>query len=228
MKLDILIIEDESLVALHIKKIILSLGHNVVAVAKSASKAYKIAQEENIDLVISDINIDGDEDGVECTYNLRKTYDVQVIFLTAYKDISTLEKVARVEFIAYLIKPFREDELITLINLILLKKIENLNENVVIIDEVYSYCYDTNKLLSNLKPIELTKKEQLFILALLHEKDSVVSYKTLENKVWAAEPTGDSTRRQLVHRLKLKASALPIEMIKGLGYKLTFMKKTNC
>jgi DNA-binding response OmpR family regulator len=220
MKLKVLIIEDESIVALHIKKTVIVSGHSVVNIAKNSSEALEYAKNTRADLVISDINIDGDIDGIECCKILQSKYNIPVVFVTAYRDIETLRKASEVDFIGYLVKPFREDELETMINLVVLKYGFISEKAKYVINDIYSYCYKTGELFYNDNPVELTKKEQGLLLSLIEANGSVISYSTLEHSIWQGEQVGDGARRQLLYRFKQKAPNFPIKLLKGLGYKL--------
>jgi len=121
MILNILIIENESIVGLHLKKTLQAMGHNVLIVVSNAIDAIKVFQKSRVDLLISDINIDGDINGAECSLNLQKVYRMPVIFITGYRDNETLKQASLVDFVGYLVKPFRQDELETMVNLAILK-----------------------------------------------------------------------------------------------------------
>ena len=220
MKLKVLIIEDEIIVALHIRKIVVLLGHSVVNIAKNSSDALEYAKNTRVDLVISDIKIDADIDGIECCKILQSKYKTPVVFVTAYRDIATLKKASGVDFVGYLVKPFREDELETMINLVVLRYGLTSEKARYIINDRYSYCYKIEELFYNDNPVELTKKENKLLLSLIEANGSIVSYNTLEHNIWRGEQVGDGTRRQLVHRFKQKAPNFPIKLLKGLGYKL--------
>lgn len=220
MKLKVLIIEDESIVALHIKKTVMLSGNDVIEVVKNGNEALEIAKNTRVDLVISDINIDGDLDGVECCKILQNKYKLPIIFITAYRDMNTLKKASDVDFVGYLVKPFREDELETMIHLATLKYGLLTQKDRYIICEKYSYCYNINDLLLDNIPIKLTKKENRFLLSLIGAKGSVVSHNTLEHDIWYGEQVDENTRRQLVHRFKQKAPNFPLILVKGIGYKL--------
>jgi len=220
MSLKVLIIEDESIVGIHIKRTVISMGHQVVTVVKNSSDALRAAQENRIDLVISDINIDGDIDGIECCQILQNRYGIPVIFITAYRDVDTLKKASSVESVGYLIKPFREDELETVINLAIFKyELLSQKDRYVICDN-YSYCHKNDTLLFKNEPITLTKKENIFLQTLLNAKGSVVSYESLDYNVWSDKLVGDSAKRQLLYRFKQKAPNFPIILVKGVGYRL--------
>jgi len=170
--------------------------------------------------VISDININGDIDGIECCKILQSKYKTPLIFVTANRDIDTLKKVFGVNFVGCLVKPLCEDELETMINIVVLKYGLASEKARYIINDQYSYCYKIETLFYNDHPVELTKKETKLLLSLIEAKGSMVSYNTLEYNIWHGEQVGDGTRRQLVHRFKKKTPDFPIKLLKGLGYKL--------
>lgn len=220
MSLKVLIIEDETIVGIHIKRTVIAMGHHVLTVAKNSSDALKVAHVNKVDLVISDINIDGEIDGIECCQILQSKYHTPIIFITAYRDVDTLKKASNVDFVGYLVKPFREDELETVINLAIFKyELLNKKDRYIICDN-YSYCHKNNTLLFKNEPITLTKKENRFLQILLKAKGALVSYDALDYDIWNDKLVGDGARRQLVHRFKQKALNFPITLVKGIGYKL--------
>lgn len=215
-----MIIEDDSIVALHIKETVESRGHHIIGVAKRAKDALDIAQKEKPDLVISDINIEGEIDGIDCCKRLQKAHSCLVILISAYNDMATLKSASSLDFLGYLIKPFREDELLTLLDLVVLRD----EEEVVLIrekiDEVYSYCSRQYTLYKHEEVIELTQKENSFMEALIKANGAIVPYDHLAYLIWDNEVVSDEARRQLVHRLKQKLPNFPFKLVKGIGYKL--------
>jgi len=107
----ILVVEDEGVVALDIQKALVDMGYDAYAVAASAEEALARSEERPPDLVLMDVRIRGDRDGVTTAGLLRERYDVPVIFLTAYADDVTVERAGRVDPYAYLIKPVQPAEL---------------------------------------------------------------------------------------------------------------------
>jgi len=220
MNLKILIIEDVSIVALHIKNSIVTLGYTLIGVVKNATDALEIASKNKVDLVVSDINIHGEIDGIECCGILQSKYSVAIIFITAYRDIDTLKKASMINFVGYLVKPFREDELETMLNFAILKNGLLNKKERYFINDTFSYCYKTDKLFMNDEVVSLTKKENKLLLELIKAKGTIVSYQTLEQNIWDGEAVDDNARRQLVHRFRQKALNFPLMLIKGVGYKL--------
>jgi len=110
-KKQILIVEDESIVAEHIRRSLQNMGYSVPSVASSGMKAIKEVEDKNPDLVLMDIVLDGEMDGIETANILRSRFNIPVIFLTAYSDENILERAKITEPFGYVIKPFNERDL---------------------------------------------------------------------------------------------------------------------
>jgi len=102
----ILIVEDESLVALDLKKGLEKEGYKVVGIADRAEKAFELFREQEVDIVLMDIHIAGVRDGVETAMELMKIRSTPVIYLTAFSDAATVERVKQTYPAAFLTKPY--------------------------------------------------------------------------------------------------------------------------
>lgn len=109
---DVLVAEDEGIVALELKQLLLRNDFNVVAIVKSGEDLINEFKKRNPDVIVSDINLEGKLDGVEAAKIIHKTKDTPVIFITGYNDESTHLKALAASPRAYLIKPFSERKLI--------------------------------------------------------------------------------------------------------------------
>jgi PAS domain S-box-containing protein len=117
----ILIVEDESIVALDIQRRLIRLGYDVPAIASSWEEALQIVTQTFPDLVLMDIKLRGEVDGVEAAERIRSHSDVPVIYLSAYADEETIQRAKITEPFGYLLKPFEETELHTTIEVALYK-----------------------------------------------------------------------------------------------------------
>ena len=117
----VLIVEDESIVAENIRTRLLSLGYAVSAVVSSGQEAVQEAAETHPDLVLMDIKLEGDMDGVEAAEQIRARFDIPVVYLTAYANDDTLQRAKITEPFGYILKPFEVRELQTAIELALYK-----------------------------------------------------------------------------------------------------------
>jgi two-component system, cell cycle sensor histidine kinase and response regulator CckA len=105
----ILVVEDESIVAMDLQRRLSDMGYSVPAVAASREEALRAAAEVRPDLVLMDIRLKGYVDGVEVAGKLREMLDVPHIYLTAYSDPATLARAKVTEPFGYIVKPFDDE-----------------------------------------------------------------------------------------------------------------------
>jgi len=117
----ILIVEDESIIAMEIASRLRKLGYQVAAIAQAGPEAIARAEELQPDLVLMDICLKGKMDGVEAAAVIRQRFDIPVIYLTANTDEQTFQRAKVTEPYGYLLKPFEERELHTTIEIALYK-----------------------------------------------------------------------------------------------------------
>ena len=121
MAIDILVTEDESIVRKDIERCLNKLGYNVVATADNGDKAIELAKKHKPDLALMDIMIKGDMTGIEAAGEIKKYMDIPVVFLTAYADENTLSKAKHAEPHGYILKPFKEVDIQTAVEMALHK-----------------------------------------------------------------------------------------------------------
>jgi two-component system cell cycle sensor histidine kinase/response regulator CckA len=107
----LMIVEDDRIVAMDLRGILQSLGYSVCAVASRGEEAIDKAIQTRPDLVLMDIRLQGDMDGIEAAEQLRAHLDTPVVFLTAYADETTLARAKLTSPLAYVLKPFNDREL---------------------------------------------------------------------------------------------------------------------
>lgn len=117
----ILIVEDETIVAKDIEQSLRALGYQVLGIAVTGAAALQLAEETAPDLVLMDIKLKGEMDGIATAERIRKRFDLPVVFLTAFSDEGTLQRAKVTEPFGYLLKPFEERELHTSIQMALYK-----------------------------------------------------------------------------------------------------------
>lgn len=117
----ILVVEDEKIVSMEIQDRLERLGYSVLAVVSRGEEAIKKAEELQPDLVLMDIVLRGDMDGVETARQIRSRFDIPVIYLTAFSSDDILQRAKITEPFGYIIKPFDERELYTAIEMALYK-----------------------------------------------------------------------------------------------------------
>lgn len=107
----ILVVEDEQIVALDIKNRLERLGYSVPAVAAGGKESIRKTSETHPDLVLMDIRLKGELDGIQAAEEIHSRFDIPVVYLTAYADDETLGRAKSGEPFGYLLKPFEEREL---------------------------------------------------------------------------------------------------------------------
>jgi len=117
----ILVVEDEGVVARSIQNDLEGMGYDVPEVASSGEEAIKQAEETRPDLVLMDVVLKGDMDGIEAAEHIRRKHDIPIVYLTAYEDSPTLSRAKVTEPFGYLLKPFQERELHATIEMALYK-----------------------------------------------------------------------------------------------------------
>ncbi|MBI5632332.1 MAG: response regulator [Nitrospirae bacterium] len=120
-RFNILIAEDEGIIARDLEMHLIKQGYAVSAVVASGDAAIRKAEELRPDLVLMDIVLYGDIDGIEAADRIRRRLDIPVIYLTAYADDKVIERAKLTEPYGYLIKPFESRELHSVIEVALYK-----------------------------------------------------------------------------------------------------------
>ena len=113
----ILIVEDEGIVARDLRNRLIDMGYSVPAIVTTGEDALKTAADTRPDLVLMDIRIKGAMDGIEVAEQLRDTLGIPSIYLTAYTDGDTLRRAKITQPYGYIVKPFDERQLHSIIEM---------------------------------------------------------------------------------------------------------------
>jgi DNA-binding response OmpR family regulator len=223
-KVNILIIEDTTLTAQKMKRTLQWAGYHVVAVANRSQSALEAMFKEHVDIVIADINIKGELNGIQTAKLIQKNFNVPVIFLTSYHDDKTLADASSVNFTGYIVKPYLDAHLLREVKLASLRFGLNNTLEPVKLDNGYIYDIQNKVLLKDNQAISLTKKEEQFLHILIQNKNQIVTNEYVDLVIWHEYSTYDENRRQLLFRLRKKLPELDIETIKGVGYTLKLIE----
>ncbi|MFC1509081.1 response regulator [Candidatus Omnitrophota bacterium] len=118
----IVIVEDEYIFADSLKMTLEDNGYSVLSIAKSGEDAVQMVEKYNPDLIIMDIGLSGDMDGIEAAGKININYDTSFLYLTAYEDNETFERAKYTEPSGYLIKPVQERDLVKAVEITLYKR----------------------------------------------------------------------------------------------------------
>ncbi|CBS89714.1 response regulator [Azospirillum lipoferum] len=117
----ILIVEDDRIVARDIQHQLSRMGHVVVGMSANGEEAVRLAGSHRPDLVLMDIRLEGEMDGIEAARRIRDSQRIPVVFLTAYANDEVVQRASLTEPFGYLLKPFEEPQMRTVIQMALYK-----------------------------------------------------------------------------------------------------------
>ena len=118
----ILVVEDEAVISLRLKKRLAKMGYDVPAIAYSGEDAVEKARRFKPDLVLMDVMIPDKVDGIEAAKIMKAELNIPVIFLTAFSEDKIIERAKQVEPFGYLLKPFQDREIKAAVEVALYKK----------------------------------------------------------------------------------------------------------
>ncbi len=223
----VLIVEDESIVAMEIENLIVNFGYSVVGICSNAKDALTVAEDITIDIVLMDICLKGDVDGIETAEKMKKIdNDIQIIFLTAHMDDYNVDRAIALDPVAYLSKPFNQEELRVSLKIATMKRHHiplTTQDKVRHIFLDNEFCYDTrhDMLYCCNEPIHLTKKESELMELFMQNKNKITDLYLIEQTIWPNQFPHANTLRTLVKRLREKLKHKFIETVPGRGYKFT-------
>ncbi|BAK73291.1 MAG: response regulator [Arcobacter sp.] len=223
-KKKILIVEDESIVALDIKRTLEKLDYEITNTAFDYQGAINSVLSNKPDLILMDVNLGKSKDGIETAKKIKTFEDIPIIYLTAFSDEETINRAIQTKPVSYLIKPFKRDELKSNIMLGLYKneEIEDIfyDENLLLIGENYYFNKKEDRLYFKSLPINLGSKEVLLLKILLESRGQIVTIKDLESLIWGENSISSSTLRTLIYRLRTKLEYKFVETIPYVGCRI--------
>jgi DNA-binding response OmpR family regulator len=225
-KIRILVIEDEVMTAMRLKQIINSDDYEVVRSVTNADDAIGYIQANAIDLILADINLQGEKTGLDVARAIQNKYNLPIIFITAQKDNRSLQEASQVEYCSYIVKPFTADDILTAIKLAAMKYNLTQFSSEAILGHGYVFYQNTQKLMRNNQEIVLTNKEHKLLTLLINSKKSICLIEKIDEHLWSEKAVNDATRRNLLFKLKQKIPEVEIITHKGLGYQIQLQNTT--
>ena len=130
-EIKIAIVEDELIIAEKIKHILAGIGYTICDPVTNFDEALAMIVNEKPDLLLLDVNLNGEKDGIDIARKVNEQYHIPYIFLTAYSDGATIERAKAVKPLAYLVKPFTKEELFASIEIAFnnYRMLKNVQEN---------------------------------------------------------------------------------------------------
>jgi|GEM_PF-4211221 len=131
----ILVVEDDAMTANHVQELLTANGHHVCDLAASSEDAIDKAIRLKPDMILMDIDLQGDTDGIEAAQQIRKHLDIPIVFLTGYYDKTLVERAKNINPLAYLVKPLHEGAILATLEVAIYKqelqeKLRTANEDL--------------------------------------------------------------------------------------------------
>lgn len=226
--LNILIVEDEPMIAELLKKMVLLFGASHVWICPDDTCAFETAMREAVDLVFMDLNIRGSTDGIQCAHRITQYKEVNIVFATSFCDADVLEEAIDLNTLNYLVKPYGKKDVEITMNLARIAKKRRLNRGKEATPSVKPRYLTQEVVLdpaarlvhSPEGAINLSKKEFDLLLLLSENINNTVPTNTILSKVWQNRTIAGSTLRETMTRLRKKVPGVCINTVHGFGYRL--------
>ena len=220
--INILIVEDESLVAWEIRETLASFGYQNVDEATSGSAMLDRLATQQYDLLLLDIHLGEQTDSITLYQSLDEP--IPVIYLTAYKDDATIQRAIATDPIGYLIKPLNDDELKALLLLAeqkcLSRPLAPAAARMFPLGQGYRFDTQQQKLFYRDRFVHLGKNELHLLQLLIAARGMFVSYESIEYEIWGSQVVSSSAVRTLIYRLRSKLTHPLLENQAGYGVRL--------
>jgi len=224
----ILIVEDETILAMQLKMNLQNFGYTVSEIVATADDAIRHVDANLPDMVLLDIHLKGKKNGTDAGRYIWQNYRIPIIYLTSYCDASTIKTAMDSEPYGYLTKPFRPNDLKTTLHTAWNKhtyfhpNLERMGMMNGIVDLIGDYRFDRAQrtLTFHDESIKLTGNEIKLFQILSEQAGNTVSFEQISTYIWREEYYDPSRLRNLVYRLRQKIDVLLIENVFEAGYRL--------
>jgi len=222
----ILIVEDELIPANYLKKILTKEGYDVITITKRGDKAIELAKNEKPDIIFMDIMLQDNISGSDAALEIHQLNpQIIIIFLTAFSEKEMIKFAVNSEAFAYLLKPYRDNEILATLQLAEAKlktnqPIEKAQEpNILKLVDGYSYNKKLQRIFFNEKEVELGPKALQLIKLLCENRLITIEIDNIIENLWN-EPKPKQTLRSLIHRIRQMTSSELIQNVNKFGYRI--------
>jgi len=216
----ILIVEDDALIALFIKEAVERLGHTLLAVFDRAEDVLASLQEQRPDVVLMDIEIKGNVDGIQCAKALQIKHDIPSIFVTSHQQSEVIQEAMDVKPLGFLIKPIQESHIEASLALAQIALQEPTLQSEANLGD-YSFNFEHNTLRYQGGMVKLGKNELQLLALLFKNLNNTVSSQEIMRHIWNKVLESDESLRQLIYRTRKKVPYLQINSSSKVGYALS-------
>ena len=217
----VFIVEDDLISAKILREILQKGGYEILAVVDNAEDAIRKYKTNKADILLMDIMLKGRLSGSEAAIEIRHYHpECKIIFLTAFADPEMIEYAAEAKAYAYLMKPYREKEILATIKMALSQEERPRQEKETnLIELKHGFLFDKaeRRLYKNGQEIPLSSKKIKLVELLAKNKNCTVSNEQICMHVWN-EIKSNSTLRSLIHRFRSAIDDDIVDNVNGAGY----------
>jgi len=213
----ILIVEDERIPAVFLQEILESKGFTVIGICDKGADAITSALELKPDVIFMDIMLKDGISGADAALKISTVINTKIIFLTAHSDEEMIEYALESGAVNYLIKPYRDKQIITALQMAL-----NQENNITITTDIilscgYSFNIHTSQLYKDNQEINLGTKSLRLIRYLCKNIDNTIDSEVLSSYVYG-EDKKTSALRTLISRLNKSLKCELVSNSSRIGY----------
>jgi len=192
--------------------------------AKDGQEGYELYQKYHPDIILTDIKMPR-LDGIALAKKIRQNDNTtKIIISTAFSDKKYLMDSIELNLEKYIVKPITSRNLMPVLSKTV-EKLENERDFIVNLDDNFHFDNNTSLFYLDDKVLDFNKKELLFLKLLVLNKNRVVSYEEIEQKVWDSEYMSLNSLRTTIGFIRKKIPFNCIKNISNMGYKLNLEKK---
>jgi DNA-binding response OmpR family regulator len=190
-----------------------------IFIAKDITNAEKIFNEENIDIIVSDVHLKN-ENGLDFIQKIREmNKEIPIVVLSGYKDENLLFRAMTLNLTGYLLKPINFKSLVDIFEECS-KRIISQNEMYIVLKDNYIYNKNQKNVIKNNLSFELNKKEILFFELLSENKTKVITKDMLANIIYENEIMSDNALNNFIMRIRKRFGKSFLHTIPDVGYKM--------
>ena len=223
-KKTIFIVEDDLLSAEYLKEFLEKENYHILDIVDTGEEAIEKCKVLKPDILLMDIMLKGTMSGSEAAIEIKYAHpECKIIFLTAFADTEMIEYAVDAKAYAYLMKPYREKEILATIKVVMTQDTTPLQKKIqpelIILKNHFSFDIKRRLFYKYNKEIPLTSKKLKLIELLAKHKNSTVSNEQICIYIWG-EIKSNSILRSLIYRFRSTINDDIIHNVNGVGYSI--------
>ncbi len=223
-----MVVEDEVITQRYLRDILKQYNVETIECYDNGEDAYKAVKNSSCEMILMDINIKGNIDGIQLARKILQLHAIPVIFITAHSDHETFQEVLDLSPYGFIAKPFSAKDIETVVQVAYKRflsqgsdgkaKTKKEQSEILVINEHYSYDKSLKKLYRDQEEVKLNGKQKRLVDILCKNLDRTVEYEVLRAEIWEDNSVAESALRTLIYSLRKQLPDLPIVSYSKVGY----------